>query len=364
VLHRGAQHIRRYVPLLYSSPEIVTTQSPLIAYFSRFEHGEQLDPETTEILLRAITASGRYRIIERLERRPSYTPVDSTKTKMALYVDVETTGLADSDPIIQLAMVPFSFDPQTGRIFNVSESYTSFEDPGIPIPPEITRLTGIADSDVAGKRIDDELVAKVLGDAVLVVAHNAKFDRPRLEARLPAFCELPWACSCDDVPWAREGYRSSRLEWLAYEHCRMFYEAHEAEADCLMGVHLLSSTLPSGGLALHALLQGARQRTARVWAVRSDRSTKERLRRRGYHWNGGEDGRPIAWWRDIPEGSLDAESAWLEAEVYGGVGRQQVQVFGPRYRYSSRTANLPYVDWSAHRRSRPVTTEGKGEQEG
>jgi hypothetical protein len=30
-----------------------------------------------------------------------------------------------------------------------------FEDPGVPIPPAISALTGISDADVAGQRIDE-----------------------------------------------------------------------------------------------------------------------------------------------------------------------------------------------------------------
>ena len=56
-----------------------------------------------------------------------------------------------------------------------------------PIPPKITKITGITDAMVAGHRIDDRAVNDLLGRVVLVIAHNADFDRRFLERRLPAF---------------------------------------------------------------------------------------------------------------------------------------------------------------------------------
>jgi hypothetical protein len=51
------------------------------------------------------------------------------------------------------------------------------------IPPEITNITGIADEMVAGHRIDDRAVDDLLGRVVLVIAHDADFDRRFLEKR-------------------------------------------------------------------------------------------------------------------------------------------------------------------------------------
>lgn len=297
--------------------------------------------ETARRLIDALTASGRYQVIERLEPRRHYHVPDGTPTKRALFVDVETTGLGDDDPIIQLAIVPFDF-AKDGRIFGVGDCETWFEDPGVPIPDEVQRLTGISPADVAGQRIDEARVLELAGEACLVIAHNARFDRPRLERRLGIFAEKHWACSCDDVPWRAEGLESSKLGWLAYRLCGMFYEAHRADADCLMGIHLLASTLPASGKSgMQVLLETARCKTARVWACDSPFDTKDALRRRGYRWNGGEDGRPRAWWRDLSEPALAAESAWLAEHVYGGTPRHRVQLLDARVRYSTRDAGVP-----------------------
>jgi DNA polymerase III subunit epsilon len=47
---------------------------------------------------------------------------------------------------------------------------------------------------------------------VLVIAHNADFDRRFLERRVPAFATKHWACSRSDIDWKAEGIRSSALE--------------------------------------------------------------------------------------------------------------------------------------------------------
>ena len=66
------------------------------------------------------------------------------------------------------------------------------------------------------QRIDDRAVDGLLSPVVLVIAHNADFDRRFLEKRLPKFAAKHWACSRADVDWKAEGIRSSALEFVAY----------------------------------------------------------------------------------------------------------------------------------------------------
>jgi DNA polymerase III epsilon subunit-like protein len=117
-----------------------------------------------------------------------YHPPDNSHKLVAAVVDVETTGTnPDRDKIIELGICLFEYDRQSGRIYKVLGSWEWLEDPGFPIPPEITKITGITDEMVAGHRIDDGAVNDLLGRVVLVIAHNADFDRRFLEKRVPAF---------------------------------------------------------------------------------------------------------------------------------------------------------------------------------
>jgi DNA polymerase-3 subunit epsilon len=258
---------------------------------------------------------------------------------MAVALDVETTGLDPrADAIIQLAVVAFEYSAETGRIFAVSEPLTSFEDPGRPIPADVVKLTGISDADVAGTRIDDRAVETLVRSGSLVLAHNAAFDRPFLERRLAVFTELAWGCSVADVPWRALGYASSSLECLLMEHCGVFYDAHRADSDALAMVHLLATPLDSGDLPLKLLLQSARKRTLRLWAVGAPFDAKDALKARRYRWNPGDDKRPKAWYRDVREDDLAAEERWLSETVYGGAsGKWKVEVIDARTRYSDRS---------------------------
>jgi len=86
--------------------------------------------------------------------------------------DIETTGLdGERDRITEIGAVKMV----NGHI---TESFQTFVDPEMPIPPEIVQLTGITDRDVYGAPPEKDAVAAFLrfaGDLPLV-AHNAAFD--------------------------------------------------------------------------------------------------------------------------------------------------------------------------------------------
>lgn len=303
---------------------------------------EEWDAETAAMMARALERSGRYRVVEKLERRARYTDGPCAEPRLGLYLDVETTGTdALVDRVIQLAIVPFTFDAE-GRVFDVEPCRSWLEDPGIPIPERVVQLTGLTDDMVRGQRIDEDEAHALLERAGLVIAHKAEFDRAFMERRMPAFANSYWACSMADIPWDAEGFRSRALETLAYQHCRMFYPAHRADEDCYMGIHLLASSLPSGGTALGALLRSARRQEVRVWALTASYESRHALKAHGYHWCTGEHGRPKAWYKDVPEEQGDAELAWLASDVYvnGGVEAARCVKLDRRLRHSDR-AGMP-----------------------
>ena len=92
------------------------------------------------------------------------------RTYVAL--DLETTGLnPDKDAVIEVGAVKF-------RDGEIVEEFTTLVNPGRPIPPEITMLTGITDRDVLAappfERIEAPLL-RFVGQAP-VVGHNVSFD--------------------------------------------------------------------------------------------------------------------------------------------------------------------------------------------
>ena len=86
--------------------------------------------------------------------------------------DIETTGLnAMNDRMTEIGAVIFSGG-------EIKEVFNTFVDPKMHIPPDITQLTGIRDSDVAGAPDEREAMEKFIafiGDRP-IIAHNAHFD--------------------------------------------------------------------------------------------------------------------------------------------------------------------------------------------
>jgi DNA polymerase-3 subunit epsilon len=290
-----------------------------------------------EQMARLLADSGDYRVTSRLRSLAEYHSPDNTPKLVAAVVDVETTGTnPDSDKIIEFGICPFEYDRQNGRIYQVLGSWDSFEDPDFPIPPEITKITGITDAMVAGHRIDDRVVNDLLGRVVLVIAHNAAFDRRLLEKRLPVFATKHWACSRADIDWKGEGIRSSTLEFVAYS-LGFFHDQHRAASDCRATVHALAQRLPgSRRLALQALLEQARLPTWRIWARDAPIEKKDLLKARGYSWSPGEFERPRCWYRDVSDADKSAEVSWLRVNVMGPDQPLWALRITARDRYSDR----------------------------
>jgi DNA polymerase III epsilon subunit-like protein len=89
-----------------------------------------------------------------IEPQAEYHPPDSSPKLTAAIVDVDTTGTnSDRDKIIELGVCLFEYDSQSGRVYKVLGSSEWFESPRFSIPPEITKITGITNTMVAGHRI-------------------------------------------------------------------------------------------------------------------------------------------------------------------------------------------------------------------
>lgn len=140
-----------------------------------------------EDMARALEESGNYRILRKLAARPVAAARQPGFSRLGVILDTETTGLNyRSDEIIEIGAVAFTFNDE-GVIGDVVGIYGGLQQPSRPIPPDITRLTGITDVMVEGQLIDMASLSALIQPADLIIAHNAGFDRPFCEAFSPIF---------------------------------------------------------------------------------------------------------------------------------------------------------------------------------
>lgn len=187
-----------------------------------------------------------WRMLRRLHLPDSFNEPEGELTRRAVVIDVETTGLdLETGEVIQLAMLPLDYEVTTGRILAVykERALESLRDPSVPIPGEITLLTGITDDMVAGRQIDGKEIQQVIEQVDLVIAHNARFDRPMVEKYWPCFADKPWACTLDCVDWLHEGFTAGELDYLGMQF-GWFYDGHTALADCEACLALLAQAAP------------------------------------------------------------------------------------------------------------------------
>ena len=275
-----------------------------------------------EAMANVLSAHADYRVIRRLKPRLKF-PAATGPVKRVAVLDTETTGLsAASDRIIELAIVVVDIDTTSGMPVGEVAVFDGFEDPGRPIPAEVQTLTGITDDMVRGHHLDLAEVNRIMTGVEWVVAHNAGFDRPFVEQRLPFFCDLPWACSFADISWKQLGQGSAKLETLAAAF-GFFYDAHRADMDCHALLALLSQ--PIGDPAQtgwHYLLEALQRPQYLLQATGAPFDAKDYLKARGYRWDGGAR----VWHTRLgSEEMLREECAWLAERVYANP-RAQVTI--------------------------------------
>jgi DNA polymerase-3 subunit epsilon len=244
-----------------------------------------------------------------------------------------------SENIIELAMLAVDVDMATGVPVGEVEVYEDFEDPGRPIPPEITKLTGITTQDVKGQKLDEAQIKNMVERADLIVAHNAGFDRPFVENRLEVFEHKAWACSFQCINWKTQGLGSAKLEFLCSE-LGWFYDAHRAQVDCHALLRVLSSPLKndnqeSSMTGLLQLFKASENARTIVKAFGSPFETKDKLKARGYRW----DAEARVWYTAVKSAeALDVEAEWLKSEVYAGrAARIGLETQDARVQFSSRS---------------------------
>ena len=279
-------------------------------------------------LIKRLEDTGKYKVIKRLEPQEIYNKDDGGERKIAIFLDIESTGTnIDLHEIIELAMVKFEYNSDDGKIYRIIEEFSEFQEPQKEITAKITELTGITNDMVKGKKISSDNVQAFIKDIPLILAHNASFDRQMAEKYFSFFSEKSWGCSMADVDWEENGYFKQSLELLAYYY-GFFFDGHRATNDCLASIHLLSKELPkSECLVLKNLLLNARKKLYRINALGNTYGAKDELKERGYKWDGK------FWHIELEKELVDPERKWLK-DTYGF--NSKVESVDAHNRYSNR----------------------------
>jgi DNA polymerase-3 subunit epsilon len=275
--------------------------------------------DTDEIISHhTVVDPSEWRLLRRLHLPDRFNDPSGAAVRRALVVDVEATGLStEIDDVIQLALLPFDYELHTGRVTTVHKelAFEGLREPCVPISEEAILVTGITDDMVKGQSIDAGIVDKLVSEADLVIAHNAKFDRPMVEKHWGCFAEKPWACTLKSIDWLQEGFGAGKLDYLGMQF-GWFFDGHQALADCEACLALLAQQLPkSGTRVISAVREAALHKEYLVRAIDSPFDLKDTLKQRGYQWRGPELPNGRVWWTMTRE--PEKEFAWLSKEIYG-----------------------------------------------
>jgi DNA polymerase-3 subunit epsilon len=279
----------------------------------------------------------QWRLLRKLKVPARFNDSSGEVSLRGIVIDVEATGLApEKDEVIQLALLPFDYEPGTGRILDVHMDmvFEGLREPSVPISRDATLITGITAAMVAGKTIDAAAVERILAPAKLVIAHNARYDRPMVEKLWPAFAGKHWGCTFESINWLEEGFTAGKLDYLGMQF-GWFYDGHRALADCEATLALLAQVLPkSNRRVMSAIRDRAKAEGYLVLARDAPYDAKDKLKDRGYRWRPPDLPGGKVWWIECED--LDAETAWLQAEVYGDARKPEAKVIDARLRYSRR----------------------------
>ncbi|MCM3718902.1 ATP-dependent DNA helicase DinG [Fictibacillus phosphorivorans] len=165
-------------------------------------------------------------------------------TRRYVVIDFETTGNSATrgDRIIQIGAVVV----EAGQI---TDRYSTFIQPGVPIPPFIEQLTGINDDMVKDAPLFEEVAPKLLQmlEGAYFVAHNVMFDYSFLQGELDrcGYSRLSMPL-IDTVELSRllllgaDGYQLGMLaEYLGLKHDNPHQADSDAEVTAMLLIHLL-----------------------------------------------------------------------------------------------------------------------------
>jgi DNA polymerase-3 subunit epsilon len=278
--------------------------------------------------MKHLSQNGKTVVLNKFISLEKPTAKRDSEDKLALIVDVETTGLSfHNDKIIQLAFRPFYFNSESYKVTAIAKKTVLLNDPGVPLREEITYLTGISDEDVAGESIDWKWVKSAFERPDFIISHNAKFDRGFIDseisrAGLTISNSSLWCCSVNEIDWLSFCRPSKALEVLC-AWSGFFYDAHDAgnDVDALLNLLIKENKLKE-------LFVKSSTPDQRVFAVDLPFENKDEIKARKYSW----DRSVSMWWKGFKnKKDADEELNWLKENF---AIEPQIFELDPKYRYS------------------------------
>lgn len=197
----------------------------------------------------------------------------------------------------------------------ITSMYSSLSEPTIPVPAEVTAITGLNNELLAGQQINWQVVRGYLSKAAVVIAHNMDFDRAFLQRRPEVQdLDLHWACSVRHIDWQSKGFTARRLTHLAADHGFINPFPHRALFDCATTFRVMAPHLQE-------LVNRSYERQILIRAVGAAFETKDKLKARGYRWNA----KAYVWEKQIFESGLTEERSFLTSDIYSGEPRHEEQ---------------------------------------
>ena len=125
---------------------------------------------STQDLINQLEKDGEYRVLKKLDLNQTYNEDDGSDKKIAIFLDTETTGTdVDHDQIIELGMVAFEYNPDSGKIYRILSEFNELEEPTIDISEEASKVHGISMEMLKGKKINDDDVMKFISKAGIIL---------------------------------------------------------------------------------------------------------------------------------------------------------------------------------------------------
>lgn len=166
-----------------------------------------------------------------------------------IVADTETTGLRKPPPpatgVVQVAYLEIDANLNILKVFN------ELVDPGCPIEGPAEAVHGISDDMVFGKPKLAEVFH--IAEPVLFIAHNAKFDLPRLAEGMDNCVDV--LCTLEAARKYLKGQPNNKLLTLIRHFGLEEHQAHDALGDVRMALSVLKLLLETTGFTLQELVE-------------------------------------------------------------------------------------------------------------